>query len=838
MISFLLKPPFSHKGKFYFFCFIASTLFLFTLFFFTNFGLKTALAQCTVENCDNLPPPPLGPNYCCAAPNYVCNDQWYYACTSYDETGICDAWKAPSPVYHNPCSAPAGGSFGDCAPHDLCFPPPPPPPPPAACSDGSDNDGDGLVDYGDDPGCSSSDDDDEYNEPPPPGACDAFGGWSGCVSWCQGQGYASCTLDCSSCTSSPPPSEPTPPPPPPPPPPTDNSVRFRIFNDLNSDGLFSGTGSGEEFTTFSSSIATLSVDGFSASVGTNGQTSVYSWVEFSSHSARVFPATGWTVTQWRDQIPNGGCNYQVKSYTSPNYTASHTVDGYSTCGNYFLNLGIKQIPPPSNLSVSGLPACAAGNYSATLSWTNSANNWSVDVDNDGNWSNGYLAFKSIASGTSTSIPAGFNNGLLLFPGGTYYWRIYYGMPGQWVYYTSGAGDSTTGPGDPFSVPGCLDLKARFVKPLPSEPYSAGDSANATVRVSNIGDQASAATTLGLWVAPGDPAAASCPSSPATPPVGKSWSVAALSPGAAVDIPISFNVGSSKGSFTANAYVIPACNQSDSFWGNNSTSGAGQVGEGEDSDASVGGFTFTVNVNAWFETTEGDVGSQGNVNISQRAPDAPAKYNSEYLVAGSSLGSNVKSENNWKISGYSGHRLVPGGSVYNYLADRFRSKASGSEICNIPAGLPPGNNFYQCTGDAQFHVGNGPNGNNVFFIDGNLVVDGNLTLASSDSSIFIVKGNITINSDVTRIDGIYVAGGQFSDATDTSDESGAQLVINGSVFADSVRLNRYLGGSRCPSGDACDNALTAADVINFQTKYLVALNSMIGSPSISWNEVAP
>lgn len=38
--------------------------------------------------------------------------------------------------------------------------------PPAACADGQDNDGDGLVDYPNDPGCESAADNDEYNAPP------------------------------------------------------------------------------------------------------------------------------------------------------------------------------------------------------------------------------------------------------------------------------------------------------------------------------------------------------------------------------------------------------------------------------------------------------------------------------------------------------------------------------------------------------------------------------------------------------------------------------------------------------------------------------------------------
>lgn len=42
-----------------------------------------------------------------------------------------------------------------------------PPPPPQACADGLDNDGDGLVDYPADPGCTSADDNDESNPPPP-----------------------------------------------------------------------------------------------------------------------------------------------------------------------------------------------------------------------------------------------------------------------------------------------------------------------------------------------------------------------------------------------------------------------------------------------------------------------------------------------------------------------------------------------------------------------------------------------------------------------------------------------------------------------------------------------
>src|SRR5262249_19509662 len=45
-------------------------------------------------------------------------------------------------------------------------PPLPAAPPPPQCSDGVDNDGDGLIDFPQDPGCFGADDDDEFNVHP------------------------------------------------------------------------------------------------------------------------------------------------------------------------------------------------------------------------------------------------------------------------------------------------------------------------------------------------------------------------------------------------------------------------------------------------------------------------------------------------------------------------------------------------------------------------------------------------------------------------------------------------------------------------------------------------
>ncbi len=341
-----------------------------------------------------------------------------------------------------------------------------------------------------------------------------------------------------------------------------------------------------------------------------------------------------------------------------------------------------------------------------------------------------------------------------------------------------------------------------------------------MRVTNSGNLGAGATTLGVW--PTGSPLPNCPSSPQTPPSGQSYSVNALSPGASQDISVSFNVGSTPASFTAQAYVIPACNQADSTWANNGTNFGSNVS-----------FSYTVSLNTWFESVNGDVGSQGAITVAQTPP--AGRYQSSFLLAGGNIDSKVQTQK-WKVSNYTS-QLVPSGGTYIYLAERFlqTAKNTGRAICNIPSGAADGFNY--CSGDATFNAGGGPNGNSVWFIDGNLTISKDLTLAASDAATFIVKGNITINTSVKRVDGIYVSGATFNDV-DSSGNLGVQLVANGGVYAQNVNLGRKLGGSACPGGAACDNTQTPADQFVFDPKYLAGLNNLLGTPSVSWTEVAP
>ncbi|HLV41844.1 MAG TPA: T9SS type A sorting domain-containing protein [Brumimicrobium sp.] len=137
----------------------------------------------------------------------------------------------------------------------------------------------------------------------------------------------------------------------------------------------------------------------------------------------------------------------TKSYTwIINHYYVNTV-GYSLCGQPS-DPPTPPTPAPSNLKVSQIPAC---NNGATFSWTTSANNWTLQVSTNANFSNSSI--KTISSGTSTTVPSGFSPAINWRPNTTYYWRIYNGKV-----YKSGPSFSfakcdVTPPTTSFTIPG-------------------------------------------------------------------------------------------------------------------------------------------------------------------------------------------------------------------------------------------------------------------------------------------------------------------------------------------------------------------------------------------------
>jgi hypothetical protein len=292
----------------------------------------------------------------------------------------------------------------------------------------------------------------------------------------------------------------------------------------------------------------------------------------------------------------------------------------------------------------------------------------------------------------------------------------------------------------------------------------------------------------------------------------------LAPGESKEASFTFNVGTT--SATAHAFSSYRCIPDEGPI-------AGIVPWG-DNDA---GESYIVNPPpAWFETFGGDVGAKTDVTVNRANP--AGRYNSQYLLAGDPTGSNTTYQG-WRLNDYSQPQVAV--SVYDYLGGRFRAKAT-TNVCltdGVFVGLTTNSAFNYCTGDVPINnVTNVPvNSNYVWFIDGNLTINQNITIPSSSTVIFVVHGDIVIKTSVTRADGVYVSLGSFTDV-DASGSLGSALTINGAVYAtNNIILSRILT-------PAADNSANPADIINFQPKYIDALSGILGTPTISWQEVAP
>lgn len=592
--------------------------------------------------------------------------------------------------------------------------------------------------------------------------------------------------------------------------------------------------------------------------------------------------TGYTV--FRDGGSQGSLG-NVRSWNSsgaqPSGSHSWLVQGtggaFGTINSSAISIVTATCSPPpadpSNLIITS--ACdASGNPVITFRWKNNSTNetgfW-MDVSHD--------AFTSPSSttvspsvwgvkGISTTVPAGtvvqflWNNapttntagmldsgdvdsavaGSQLAPerGVTYYWRVKaYSADRQsnHVYPNSldGTRDTTVPPGTSFTTLTCkFDLSVEN-NPIGGnvQVYDPGATANLKVRVYNttqghtLQEMVSftgGAGTIGFW--PTSATLPNCTTTPQTPPTSQTIT-STLAPGTDTtagsfqDFTFTFTVSNVPGSYIASFYALPSCTpNNDLNWTNN-------------------GFqlTYAVSAKAWFQTAGADVGARGTIQVSNTS--VPLYSQSSYVLAGNPLDSSVNGK--WELSNYS-KPLFPSDNsgVYNYFNSRFRSKASVTG-CTIGVAA-----VQQCMGDMSVGATNmATAGNWIIFVDGNLTVTGNITVGASTTLVFIVSNNVTINTNVTQADGVYVAGGTFADydnaAGKARNTAPYQLVINGAVYAHAFDLSSFL--SNLPACVAalptnCDNSVTPADKVNFQPKYLVVLSQLIGSPAVSWQEVAP
>lgn len=532
-------------------------------------------------------------------------------------------------------------------------------------------------------------------------------------------------------------------------------------------------------------------------------------------------------------------------------------------------IDISSVPFSDNPTTYGtrtIPSTGAGapwdyGYTQSFYWTN-----------DTTYSN--PPFMPLATGNANPQPdAPPGSALIPVEGVTYYWRVRAnGTGGNSAYkYDDGTPASSVYPsGRSFTMPYCSprsDLSAKIVSMQDqngkvTQSFQVSDTVTVKFRVANepvSGAVNNPATKLYYYYnGVGVPnCATNNPDNNSLGPLGPDG-VQRLS----VDIPQNALIpteskeytttftATQTGSFTGYGYVVPSCVMSGGKDPNFANNGG------------LNGFSYTVGVAKFFETQGGDVGAGSKATIKVGVSNPPNPYNiSDYLIAGNDSvsgtisGLKVNSSTGRKLSGYLANQVLGGGGVYKYFADRFRAKAMANSDpngygCSIQSRTYNDftNNLYYCAGDVTINASTIITGTPVFFIDGDLNINANLTVAAGSKAVFIVNGGganggisvATAGTPVTLLSGIFISRKGFVDGTSGGVITGVgnKLTITGALYVDgldggSLQLNRYWGGS-----DVGLNATTPSETIVFDPGYIATLGTILSSSSVGWKEVAP
>jgi hypothetical protein len=113
---------------------------------------------------------------------------------------------------------------------------------------------------------------------------------------------------------------------------------------------------------------------------------------------------------------------------------------------------------------------------------------------------------------------------------------------------------------------------------------------------------------------------------------------------------------------------------------------------------------------------------------------------------------------------------------------------------------------------------------VVFVNGDLAIDTNVTVASGSFLGFIVSGNIDIKDTVATVDGFYFTSDTFSTGTGST-----ALALNGTFVADEFDLERDLGSG---------NSTTPAESFNYRPDFAFTAPLELRRPYRNFREVAP
>ena len=221
----------------------------------------------------------------------------------------------------------------------------------------------------------------------------------------------------------------------------------------------------------------------------------------------------------------------------------------------------------------------------------------------------------------------------------------------------------------------------------------------------------------------------------------------------------------------------------------------------------------------------------------------------FYGANINVGEGSVSEKGWKANS----NITGAYNQYNYsyfekkapseVRTNWENKVAGlcESNCSINS-LPPDSIFISKDGYLYYKVNvdlsingniNIPSGRKyVIFVDGDLNINGNVSISNNFGRsfiMFVVKGKISVASNVTRVDGIYITDSSFSTGT-RGPRQDSQLQVNGTVIANSFNLQRSL-----PVNQASN---TPAELFEYKPSLILSMPYYFYQKNYNWREVNP
>ncbi len=254
--------------------------------------------------------------------------------------------------------------------------------------------------------------------------------------------------------------------------------------------------------------------------------------------------------------------------------------------------------------------------------------------------------------------------------------------------------------------------------------------------------------------------------------------------------------------------------------------------------------ITVDFNPYFAVERGSIYSGGSITGSEFL--RPGAYHSRYLIKAKGAISNMIS------SLGSGVGLLQNITGYEFLTDpegigKYSNKLGTIDVNGLIAEATPDYNKHGSYIATYLDVADIENkvilvndnatlpagdyavgGSGIVVVEGNLTINGNITYADAggsitnlnqiDSLVWIVRGDVYINSSVTEIVGTFIVLGDGSEGSGefNSGGGGIQLSISGNVIAQKFVLERiyYAGPAERFINDGRIQANPSAGLIDF------------------------